>query len=108
MDNFQSFLVVLDGSNEELVAVALVVKKNLNFSIDFVLSKFVPSNVVLGGNKFLFESNSVLLRCNEEFLVKILNFGEFGDSSSSNQFVSFILSVSGELGIEVGLLKILQ
>jgi hypothetical protein len=61
VDNFQSFLVVLERSNEELVAVALIVKKDLNFSIGFVLSEFVPGNVVLGGNKLLFESNSVLL-----------------------------------------------
>jgi hypothetical protein len=52
---------VLDRSNEELVAVALVVKKNFNFSVDFVLSEFVPGNVILGGNKFLFKSNSVFL-----------------------------------------------
>jgi hypothetical protein len=52
---------MLDGSNEELVAVALVVKKNFNFSIDFVLSKFIPSNVVLGSDEFLLESNSVFL-----------------------------------------------
>ena len=81
MDNFQSFLVVLDGSNEELVAVALVVKEDLNLSVDFVLSEFVPSDVVLGGDKFLFESDSVLLRCDEEFLVKVLNFGEFRDGA---------------------------
>ncbi len=81
MDNFQSFLVVLDGSNEELVAVALVIKEGFNLSVDFVLSKFVPSDVVLGGSKFLFESNSVFLGLNEELLVKALNFVEFGDGT---------------------------
>ena len=81
MDNFQSFLVVLDGSNEELVAVALVVKKDLNLSVDFILSEFVPSDVIFGSDEFLFESDSVLLGCDEKLLVKVLNFGEFGDGS---------------------------
>jgi hypothetical protein len=61
MNDFQSLLVVLNGSNEELVAVALVILEDLDFSVDFILSKFVPSDVVLGGDEFLFESDSVFL-----------------------------------------------
>ena len=61
MDDFQGFLVVLNGSNEELVAVALVILEGGDLSIDLILSEFVPGNVVLGGNKFGFESNSVFL-----------------------------------------------
>lgn len=72
---------MLDGSDEELVAVALVVKKTLDFSVNLVLSEFVPGNVVLGGNKFRLESNSVLLRCDEEFLVQVLDLSEFGNSA---------------------------
>jgi hypothetical protein len=108
VDDFQSFLVVLDGSDEQLVAVALVVEEHFDLSVDLVLSEFVPGDVVLGGNKFLLESNSVLLGSNEKFLVQVLDFSEFGDGSSSNQFVSFVLSVSSELSIEVGLLEVLE
>jgi hypothetical protein len=61
MDDFQSFDVMLDGSNKELVAEALVIGEDFNLSVDFVLSKFVPGDVVLGGHKFLLESNSVFL-----------------------------------------------
>jgi hypothetical protein len=61
MDDFQGFDVVLDGSNEELVAVALVVLEGGDLSVDLVLSEFVPGDIVLGGNEFLFESNSVFL-----------------------------------------------
>ena len=82
MDDFQSLLIVLDGSNEELIAVALVVLEGLDLSVDFVLSKFVPGNVVLGGDEFLLESDSVLLWGDEELLVQVLNFGEFGDSAN--------------------------
>ena len=91
MNNFQCFLVVLDGSNKDLVAVALVVKEDFNLSIDFVLSKFVPSDVVLGSDKFLFESDSVFLGCDEEFLVKVLNFGELGDGAKEKMI---LLSIS--------------
>jgi len=93
---------------KRLVAVALVVKKTLDFSVNLVLSEFVPGNVVLGGNKFRLESNSVLLRCDEEFLVQVLDLSEFGNSGGSNQFVSLVLSVRGELCIEIGLLQILK
>jgi hypothetical protein len=79
MDDFQSFEVVLDGSNEQLVAVALVIRQSLNLSVDFILSKFVPSNVVLRGSKFLLESNSVLLGSSEKLLVQALDFSEFTD-----------------------------
>jgi hypothetical protein len=82
VDYFQSFLVVLDGSNEELVAEALVIEESFDFSVDFVLSKFVPSNVVLGSSKFLFESNSVFLRGGHEFLVEVLDFGELSNGSN--------------------------
>jgi hypothetical protein len=108
MDNLEGFLVVSEGSNEELVAEALVIEEGFDFSVDFVLSEFVPGDVVLGGNEFLFESDSVLLGGDEQLLVKVLDFSEFGDGGSSNHFVSFVLSVSSELGIEVGLLEVLQ
>ena len=81
MDNFQSFLVVLDGSNEELVAVALVIEEGFDLSVDFVLSEFAPGDVVLGSNELLLESNSVLLGCGEEFLVKVFDFSEFRDGA---------------------------
>jgi hypothetical protein len=45
------------------------------------LSEFVPGNVVLGGNKLLFESNSVLLWSDKQFLVQVLDFGEFGNGA---------------------------
>ena len=61
MDDFQSLLVVLNGSNEELVAVALVILEGRDLSVDFVLSKFVPGDVVFSGDEFLLKSNSVLL-----------------------------------------------
>jgi len=77
VDDFQSLLVVLDGSDEELVAVALVVLEDFDFSVNFVLSEFVPGDVVLGGDQLLLESDSVLLRGNKEFLVQVLDFGEF-------------------------------
>jgi hypothetical protein len=99
---------VLDGSNEELVAVALVVLEGLDLSVDLVLSEFVPGDVVLGGNEFLFESDSVLLGLGEEFLVKVLDLGEFANGGSANHLISLVLSVSGELGIEVRLLKVLE
>jgi hypothetical protein len=108
VDDLQSFLVVLDGSNEKLVAVALVVLKNLDLSVDFILSEFVPGDVILGSNKLLLEPNSVLLRSDEKLLVQVLDLGELGDSGCSDQFVSLVLSVSCELGIEVGLLKVLE
>jgi len=108
VDDFQSFLVVLDGSDEELVAVALVVKEDFDLSVDLVLSEFVPGDVVLGGSEFLLESNSVLLGGHEEFLVEVLDFSEFGDSGGTNHFVGFVLSVSSELGVEVRLLEVLQ
>jgi len=108
VDDFQSLLVVLDGSDEQLVAVALVVLEDSDFSVDFILSEFVPGDVVLGGTQLLLESDSVLLGGNEEFLVQVLDFGEFGDGRSADEFVSLVLSVSCELGIKVRLFKILQ
>lgn len=60
-DNFKCLLVSLDWSNEKLVAVALVVQKNLTLSSDFVLTGFVPGQVVLGVLQVFFELNSVLL-----------------------------------------------
>ena len=81
MNDFQSLLVVLNGSNEELVAVALVILEDLDFSVDFILSKFVPGDVVLGGHEFLFESDSVFLWGDKKLLVQVLNFSEFGDGS---------------------------
>jgi len=108
VDDFQSLLVVLDGSNKELVAVALVVLEGRDLSVDFVLSKFVPGDVVLGGDEFLLESDSVLLRCDEELLVQVLDFCEFRDGCCSDEFISFVLFVSGELGIKIGLFKVFK
>jgi hypothetical protein len=108
VDDFQGFLVVLDGSNEELVAVALVIEEGFDLSVDFVLSKFAPGDVVLGSNKLLLESDSVLLGCGEEFLVKVFNLCEFRDGGGSDQFVSLVLLVSSELGIKVGLFEVLE
>jgi hypothetical protein len=88
VDDFQSFLVVLDGSDEQLVAVALVVEEHFDLSVDLVLSEFVPGDVVLGGNKFLLESNSVLLGSNEKFLVQVLDFSEFGDGTKIDRIAS--------------------
>jgi hypothetical protein len=45
------------------------------------LSKFVPGDVVLGGHKFLLESNSVFLWGGEEFLVEALDFGELSNGT---------------------------
>jgi hypothetical protein len=108
VDDFEGFLVVLDGSDEELVAVALVVLEGLDLPVDLVLSEFVPGDVVLGGNEFLFESDSVLLGGDEELLVEVLDFGEFSDGGGTDHFVSLVLSVCGELGVEVGLLEVLE
>jgi hypothetical protein len=108
MDDLEGFLVVPEGPDEELVAEALVVEEGLDLPVDLVLSEFVPGDVVLGGNELLFESDSVLLGLGEQLLVEVLHFGEFGDGGGSNHFVSLVLSVSSELGIEVGLLEVLQ
>jgi len=108
VNDLQSFLVVLDGSDEKLVAVALVVLEHLDLSVDLILSEFVPGDVVLGGNKLLLESNSVLLGCDEKLLVQVLDLGELGNSRCSDHLVSLVLSVSCELGIKVGLLKVLE
>jgi hypothetical protein len=102
-DGFKTFLVHLDGSNKELVAVTLVIEENLHLSVDFVLSKFVPSNVVFGLLKFFFESLSVFNGVIEEFSVEVHNFGEFSNSSLSDLFVSFVFKISSVLGIKVGL-----
>lgn len=72
---------MLNRSNEKLIAITLVIEENLNFSINFILSQFIPSNVVFSSNKFLFKSYSIFLGCNKQFLIKVLNFGEFRNSA---------------------------
>jgi hypothetical protein len=107
-DGFKTFLVHLDGSNEKLVTVTLVIKEDFHLSVDFVLSKFVPSNVVFGLLEFFFESLSVFDGVIEEFSVEVHNFGEFSNGRLSDKFVSFVLEISSVLSIKVGLFQVIK
>jgi hypothetical protein len=71
--------------------------------VDFVLSEFVPSEVVFGLLEFIFKSLSVFNSVIEEFSVEVHNFGEFSNSRLSDLFVSFVFKVGSVLGIKVGL-----
>ncbi len=90
---------MLDGSNKELVAEALVVKKGFNLSVDFVLSKFVPSNVVLGCRKLLFKSNSIFLRCGEKFLVEVFNFSKLRNGAKKKKYLNKQEDITRRLSI---------
>jgi len=61
LNSFKGFLVHLDGAHEKLIRVTLVIFKSFNLTFDFVSSEIVPSDIVLGIGKFLFESNLVIL-----------------------------------------------
>jgi hypothetical protein len=107
-DGFKTFLVHLDGSNEKLVTVTLVIKEDFHLSVDFVLSKFVPSNVVFGLLEFFFESLSVFDGIIEEFSVEVHNFCEFSNSGLSDLFVSFVFKIGSVLSIKVGLFQVIK
>lgn len=108
LDSFKGFLVHLDGAHKELVRVTLVIFKSFNLTLNFVSSKIVPSDVVLGIGKFLFKSNLIILGLNEELLVHFHDFGEFGNGCSTNLFISVILGIRSLLSINVGLFKVVQ
>lgn len=75
-DNLKCLLVLFDGSNKELVAVALILLKTLNLSCDLISSGLIPSQVVLGLLEDLFVVFSVGDGRVEQFLVQGLDLGE--------------------------------
>lgn len=80
-DDIKTFGVLLDWSNEKLVAVALVVEEDFWFSGDFILSEFVPGNIVFGVSELILEANSVFTSLGPQFLVKVHDLSEFFDGS---------------------------
>jgi hypothetical protein len=107
-DDVEGLCVLLDGSDEELVAVALVVEEDFRLSGDLILSKFVPGDVVLGLSELLLEAGSVFLSLGPELLVKVHDLGEFSDGSGSDEFVGGVLLVRSVLGINIGLLEVTE
>ena len=86
----------------------MVVEEVFHLSVDLVLTGFVPSKVVLGINELLFETLSVFVGLDLEFLVHLHDFGELGDGEETDLFVGGILNISSSLGISIGLLKVLE
>lgn len=107
-DDFEGFSVGLDWSDEELVAVALIVLKLGWSGDDLVSSGLVPSKVVFGFLELLFESLSVFSWLSDELLVEVHDSCEGFNSFCADKFVGLVLSVSSELGIDVGLLQIVE
>jgi hypothetical protein len=107
-DDIEGFSVLFDGSDEELVAVALVVKEDLRLSGDLVLSEFVPGDVVFGLLELLLEADSILTSLSPEFLVHVHDLGEFLNGSSTDLFIGGILLISGILSVNVGLLEVVE
>ena len=86
----------------------MVVEEDFYLTVDLVLTGFIPGDVVLAINKLLLETLSVLTGLNVELLVHLHDFSELGDGQETNLLVGFILNVSGMLGINVRLLKVLK
>lgn len=107
-DDFKGFLVVLDGFDEELVAVALVIGEDLDLPGDFVPASLVPGKIVLGFLEDLLEAGSVIDGLLEELLVEVLDLGELLDGLGTNPLISLVLLVGSILGVNVGLLKIAE
>jgi hypothetical protein len=105
-DDIKGFSILLDGSNEKLIAIALIIKEDFALSGDLVLSQLVPSNIIFGFSQLLLEVSSILLSLSPKFLVKVHHFGEFSDSGSSDLFVSCVLLVRCILSVNVLLLKV--
>lgn len=86
----------------------MVVEEDFGFSGDFVLSKIVPGDVVLGFFELVLEADSVFSSLVPQFLVQVHHLSEFFNGGGSDELISLILSVGSVLGISVGLLKVIQ
>ncbi len=86
----------------------MVVEEVFHLSVNLVLTGFIPCKVVLGINELLFETLSVIIGLDLEFLVHLHDVGELGDGEETNLFVGGILNISSSLGISIGLLKVLE
>jgi hypothetical protein len=106
LNDVEGLGVHLHGSDEKLVAVALVVEQHLDLSHDLVSSQLVPGHVVLRLQQLLLESGSVLLSLLEQLHVQVLHLSELLNGGGANLLVGSVLLVSGILGINVLLLKI--
>jgi hypothetical protein len=107
-DDFKSLDVHLDGSHEELVAVALVVHQGLHLAVDLVNASLVPGEVVLGLLELVLEVLAVLNGVVEELSVQVHDLSELADGGLSNELIGVILQVSGILGVDILLLQVVE
>jgi len=94
--------------DESLVAIALVIKKGILFSLDFFLTGFVPGEVGLSILEFTFKEGSIVLGVLENLKVHVNHLGESGDGSASNFLICGVLNISNLLGFDVAFLQVIE
>jgi hypothetical protein len=107
-DGLESFLAVLNGTNEELVAVTLVVLEGLRLSVDLITACLVPSQVHLSLLELRLEVLTSSDGFVEQFLVEGQHLSEFTDGKLSNLFVGSVFLVLLELSFLVRFLQVVQ
>jgi len=107
-DNFEGFLMFLEGLNEHEVSITSLFSEVFSLLVDVVSSVVDPSKVLSGDLNLVFDVLSVGGRFVTDLLVGVGNEGEVRNLLSELGFLGGVNFIGSGLSIKVSLLKVLE